>query len=63
MFFTHPLLSDCEEDMSRWFLANGEWTGDLQGKPDNQRLIVDRELKAFGETWSDGYKVKIRKVC
>lgn len=48
--------------MAKWFLANGEWTGDIVGKPNNQRLIIDRKLKAFGETWNDGYKVVVRKV-
>merc|ERR1711915_297537 len=50
----------CEDDMSKWFLANGEWTGDFVEKPNNQRLIVERNLKVFGETFS-GYKVRIRK--
>lgn len=48
--------------MSKWFLANGEWTGDFEGKPDNQILTVSRDLKAFGESWTEGYNVKIRKV-
>ena len=47
--------------MSRWFLANGEWTGDIVEQPNNQRLIVERDLKAFGETWT-GYKGRVRKV-
>ena len=48
--------------MSRWFLANGESVGDLVAKPDNQRFIVERPMKAFGAHWNDGYKVVVRKV-
>jgi len=59
--FMNLTITECEDDMSRWFLANGEWTGDLVAKPDNQRLIIERDLKAFGETWTD-YKVRIRTV-
>jgi len=56
-------FKECEDDMARWFLASGEWTGDIVEKPNNQRLIIDRKLKAFGETWTDGYKVVVRRVC
>lgn len=55
-------LKECEDDMAKWFLANGEWTGDIEAKPNNQRIIVDRKLMAFNETWHS-YKVIVRKVC
>lgn len=63
LYILHIHFEGCEDDMAKWFLANGEWTGDLVGKPDNQRLIIERDLKVFGENWNNGYKVVVRKVC
>ena len=61
-FDTQWFHLECDDDVSKWFLANGESVGDLVEKPNNQRFIVERPLKAFGANWMDGYKVRVRKV-